>query len=82
MSINTFYIAGTEYTDGSANSNSNNYFICNTGDTNRIVTQRVPVSSTDNGLIGEYCFGIDDTITYLYYCNSSNNWVRIAMSSF
>jgi hypothetical protein len=53
------------------------------GSTNVLTAKRVIPTSNSVGNPGEYCFGIDPTtnITYLYYCNGVNSWVRNALNS-
>jgi|HubBroStandDraft_5_1064220.scaffolds.fasta_scaffold05393_2 hypothetical protein len=62
-------------------SSSNYYFQCD-GDTIELSTQRKPASSSDTGYPGEFCFGEDSGTYYLYYCVSSDSWVRVAFSTF
>lgn len=54
------------------------YYVTTSGDTMRIVTPRTIVTSSDNGLTGEFCW---DT-SYFYICTATNTWQRIALVPF
>ena len=61
-------------------SSTNENFIGMDSDTIRITTQRTISSPTATGYAGEFCFGSELGITYLYFCTSTNTWVRIPLT--
>jgi hypothetical protein len=86
MSENTYGFNGyvyvsPNYDDTSSNQNT---FISLAGDTIRILTQKTP-ASTDPGFPGEMCFGTVPgliPVTYLFYCVSPNQWLRVPFTEY
>jgi len=82
MSSNFTSICTSASPYGQPVSTSSSYYYQSDGDTIRLSSSRVPSSSSATGYPGEFCFGTNSGVTYLYYCVSSNNWQQVALSSF
>jgi hypothetical protein len=72
----TVFIGADDSTYVTTSSNPHSLTIW--GDTLQIVSPRTPASSTATGNTGEICLDSN----YLYFCYSTNNWKRIALSTF
>lgn len=72
---------GDESYPANASSSTYDSLLLNKGDTTRILQQRVIASATSSGRLGEYCFGVDGGVPYLYYCVENDSWVRVGFSS-
>lgn len=51
------------------------------GNTLKIGTSRTITNSTDNGEIGEICWGNDSGTDYIYVCVNNNSWKRVSLST-
>lgn len=75
---------GNSYTDVSNNGgyrldiNGDAYI---RGDTLKIGTERAIPNATDDGEVGEICWGLDGGNNYIYVCVSTNTWKRVQLSS-
>ena len=85
MSVTPGPVCSSQAPFGDSMSTSIGDYFETDGDTIRVCTQRSP-NSTDSGYPGEFCFGSETvlgiTTYYLYYCVSSNNWVRQAFNAY
>lgn len=84
MAMYSYVIAdpNSSYNDASANPTANlqGWLLAN-GSTIRLIEQRVPASSTADAVPGEMCYGTINDVTYLFYANGANSWVRCPFAS-
>ena len=83
MSTSSYFIADHTFSVLSNYwpSDNSDSFIATNGTTMYLTTKRVPSTSSDTGVQGEFCFGTDSGTTYLYYCTDTDTWVRTLMST-
>lgn len=56
-------------------------FVAVGGTTILVKNKRVINNSSDSGKAGEFCFGVDSDVNYLYYSTDTNTWARLRMES-
>lgn len=82
MSMSTSFIADATFNSVYTPSDNTSSFVQIVGTTLNISNYRIIVNSTDDGVKGEICWGVDGGTPYLYLCTNTNTWVRSAFTTF